>query len=296
MNSVLPNPQGTADRIREAIGRQGWVRLALGAEAVDHPLEALEQWLLQVSNLLGLPVPQSSAGTLLAHIRNEGGDYSRHTTRGHQTNSELSFHSDRCDWNLLFYVRPARNGGEVAVVSYDEAAAALTTTNPTALEALFAPFPFDLREERIFAEPAWHCRPILWRNAKGAVRGHYIRRFILDSQRHSDCPRLGSRQTELLDQFDATIRSLAVSNRFVPCAGDLVVLDNYQVMHARSAFTDEADSPRLALRTWVAPQVSETLPPSLHLLAGSCLGSVFRGGLGCDAEYHARLGQPIALQ
>lgn len=293
---LLEDPRATARTVRQAMARRGWARLALGEDAARHPVHALEHWLMQVSKRLGEPVPQTRAGTLLAHIRDEGRDYSRHTTRGHQTNSELAFHSDRCDWNLLFYVRPAASGGEIAVVGYEEAAAALRRADPAAHDALFAPFPFDLREERIFAEPGWHCRPVLWRNAAGAVRGHYIRRFIADSQRHADCPRLDGRQAEVLDRFDAAVGALAGRNRFAPRPGDLLVLDNYRVMHARTAFTDGAGSPRLALRTWVAPRDSEALPDSFRPLAGSCLPGVFRGGVGGDADYHARLGQPWAPQ
>lgn len=289
---LLKDPQETAQAVRRTMAGQGWARLELGEEAARHPVDDLERWLMQVSKRIGELVPQTRAGTLLAHIRNEGRDYSRHTTRGHQTNSELAFHSDRCDWNLLLYVRPAVSGGEIAVVGYEEAAAALRASDPVAHDALFAPFPFDLREERIFSEPNWHCRPVLWRNPAGAVRGHYIRRFIVDSQRHPDCPRLAGAQAAALDRFDAAVGALAENNRFVPRPGDLLVLDNYRVMHARTAFTDGASSPRLALRTWVAPRDSEALPDSLRPLAGSCLPGVFRGGVGGDAGYHARLGQP----
>ena len=292
----LGDPEQIAQAVRRTMARQGWARIELGEEAALHPVPALERWLLQVSERIGAPVPQTRAGTLLAHIRDEGRDYSSHTTRGHQTNSELAFHSDRCDWNLLFYVRPAVSGGEIAVVGYEEAAAALRAEDPAAHDALFAPFPFDLRDERIFPEPGWHARPVLWRNAGGAVRGHYIRRFITDSQRHDDCLRLDERQAGVLDRFDAAVRTLAEHHRFAPRPGDLLVLDNYRVMHARTAFTDGADSPRLALRTWVAPRDSEALPDSFQPLAGSCLPGVFRGGVGGDADYHARLGQPWTPQ
>src|SRR6185295_16857084 len=151
-------------------------------------------------------------------------------------------------------------------------------------------FPLDLREERLFEEPKWHCRPLLWRTAAGEIRGHYIRRFIMDSQRHSGAPRLTPLQLEALDAFDSVLARRAGETAFMPGPGDLLVLDNYRVMHARSSFTDDDASPRLALRTWVAPFASEPLPASFQLLAGSCDGGVLRGGVGNDPDYLRRIG------
>lgn len=276
--------------IRTALQKNGWARLRAFEGGPEPSIEVLETWLVEVSAQLGFAVPQTHAGNLIAHIRNEGADYRSHKTRGHQTNSELAFHSDRCDVNLLLYVRSAPDGGELSVVSYAAAAARLQTIDKDSYELLFHPFPFDLREERIFSSPTWHCRPILWRNRAGKIRGHYIRRFIADSERHMDCPRLNRFQAHALDRFDEVLQSLRGENSFAPAPGDLVALDNYCVMHARTAFVDNAPKPRLALRTWIAPFESEELPVFLHLLAGSCKAGAFRGGVGRGEDYLVRLG------
>lgn len=278
--------------VRPMLRHRGAARLQLIEQPQQQPLPTLERLLMGLSQALGFVLPQTHRLNLLAHIQDEGSDYARHSTRGHQTNASLAFHSDRCDLNLLLYVRVAPRGGELSVVAYEEAAQRLRELDAPAYEALFDGFPFDLRDERIFASLAWHWRPILWRH-NGGLRGHYIRRFITDSQRHDDCPRLSERQQHALNRFDTVLESMREEHAFAPRAGELVLLNNYRVMHARTGFDDapEPAAKRLALRTWVAPFDSEPLPLALHALAGSCIARSYRGGVGCGAEYLGRLGQ-----
>jgi hypothetical protein len=252
----------------------------------------LECLLDVLSRALGFVLPQTHRMNFLAHIHDEGNDYSLPSTRGHQTNAALKFHSDRCDLNLLLYVRVAARGGDLSVVGYDEAGQRLRALDAQAFDTLFDGFPFDLRDERIFPSLLWHWRPILWRHG-GDLRGHYIRRFIADAQRHDDCPCLTERQRHALDRFDAVLEALREPQAFAPRAGELVLLDNYRVMHARTSFVDAPDpnARRLALRTWVAPFDSEPLPLALHAMAGSCAGGSYRGGVGCGTDYLRRLGR-----
>lgn len=267
-----------AAQVQDALDRCGWARLRLFESGDEVDESRLERLLLAVSAKLGHLVPQTGSGTLLVRIEDEGRDYSTHLTRGHQTSAELAFHSDRSDVNLLLYVRVARAGGEIGVVPYEQAAARLEQSDPEALATLFEGFPFDLREERVFPSIPWQWRPILWRTESG-TRGHYIRRFIADSQRHPDCPRLTPRQIHALDRFDSVLAELRQDHSFAPVPGELLALGNYRVMHARTAFADEGPRRRLALRTWVAPFASERLPEFLHPLTGCCEPGAPRGGV-----------------
>lgn len=277
----------------------GFLRLPILERPAALRIPPLRRFITVLSAQLGFVLPQTWANNRIALIRDAGKDYASPNTRGHQTNAELAFHSDRSDLNVLLYVRGAAAGGGVSVVSYHRAAEQLQTTNAKALRTLFEPFPFDLREERIFPARRWSMRPILWGNA-GALRGHYIRRFIADSQRHPDCPRLTAAQLRALDAFDAVLQKLRPEKAFLPRGGELLLLDNYRVMHARDRFEDAGDSAgRLVMRTWVAPYHSEELPAFLLPIAGSVRAGAYRGGVGKGALYHRRLGQmprtPLSL-
>ncbi|WP_426193855.1 TauD/TfdA family dioxygenase [Massilia sp. DWR3-1-1] len=283
--------RNVVEAVAAPLARHGVARLALVEQPGQHALARLEHLLLLVSRQIGFVLPQSYAEGELAHVQDERRDYALPGTRGHQTNHALAFHSDRCDVNLLLYVRTSSNGGQLSVLPYAQAAGRLRVQAPAALQVLFDGFPVDLREERIFASLLWHWRPILWER-DGTICGHYIRRFIADSQRHADCPRLDARQTQALDQWDGALEALRAAHSFAPHPGELLLLDNYRVMHARSAYVDVPahDAGRLALRTWVAPFDSAPLPLALHPLAGSCIAGSFRGGVGRGAAYLNQLG------
>lgn len=280
--------------IREAIlpllEKHGIARIKLLKSPESYPTQALQHLVIALSQQLGFIVPQSYDNNITTLIRNEGLNYRSHQTRGHQTNSELSFHSDRCDLTILLYVRLAPDGGKLSVVSYKEAAEQLAQENETAFLQLFEEFPFDLREERIFASPRWNLRPVLWNIGQG-LSGHYIRRFIMDSSRYPDCPQLSKTQLDALDSLDSTLDKLREPRSFYPISGELLILDNYHVMHARSEFTDTEIEGRLGIRVWVAPFHSKLLPQFLFPISGALTPGCFRGGIGQGKEYHNRLGE-----
>lgn len=279
------------EAVLPSLAIHGFARVRVLEAPGELQIRSLRRLVVALSEQLGFLVPQTHANNRTALIRDAGKDYGSVQTRGHQTNAELAFHSDRADLNLLLYVRGAVSGGGVSILSYDRAANALEQANPDSLKRLFGAFPFDLRGERIFPTPLWHERPILWRNENG-LRGHYIRRFIDDSQRHSDCPRLREDGIRALDDFDAVLNSLRDSGAFLPAPGELLVLDNYRVMHARDRFVDGASGKgRLAIRTWVAPFHSERLPDYLLPIAGSIAAGAYRGGVGKGTRYLKLLGR-----
>jgi len=279
------------DAVLPALARDGAVRVRLLDQPDRWSLPVLRRLVVAISEQLGFLVPQTFKNNVVGLIRDAGADYQSPATRGHQTNAALSFHSDRCDLNVLFYVKLAAEGGRLRVVSYAEASERVREQNGAALATLFQPFPYDSRDERIFASPAWHLRPVLWERGNG-LRGHYIRRFIIDSQRHADCPRLTAVQVDALDAFDAALAGIQDAKAFSPVAGELLVLDNYRVMHSRTEFRDvSADQGRLAIRTWVAPFHSELLPEFLLPISGALTAGSFRGGVGRGRRYHSRLGK-----
>lgn len=296
--AALPSParkrwQGGSsvrDAIVPELRRAGFARVRALDNVDRFSVTALEALLAAVCRHLGFLVPQNFRGDHVVRIQDEGRDYAAPETRGHQTACALAFHSDRCDLSLLLYVRAPAQGGRVSVVSYDEAVRGLGCQDPAGVAVLASGLPFDLRDERIFAEPRWTVRPAIWQD--GSVwHGHYIRRFINDSQRHADCPRLGLSETQAMDRFDAVLDKLRPSNTFTPEPGEILALDNYRVLHAREAFRDsEQSAGRLALRAWVAPYDSRALPDFLLSTAGAIAPGSYRGGVGQGANYEAILG------
>ena len=289
----IPDDDVWRDVAHAQLSRYGVARIRLLNNPEQYPLPDIKALWRGLSEQLGALVPQTYRGNRLSLIRDQGANYRNPETRGHQTNAALGFHSDRCDVAALLYMRVASSGGELSVVSHEEAVQHVGDVDPDALETLMSPLPFDLRPERIFPAPEWTLRPVFWRTEKG-VRGHYIRRFIEDSQRHHDCPRLTPEQVRALDVLDGVLADLAPERSFPPTPGEAVLTDNYRVMHSRRAFVDTThDAARLVLRTWIAPFDSERLPDALLSISGSIEPGTFRGGVGASSAYHARLGRRL---
>ncbi len=284
------NDHGLIEIIKKNLKEKGFWRYDLLKNANDHSLNALLNLSLGISKKLGFVLPQTLDNNLITLIRDEGKDYSSPATRGHKTNSHLPYHCDRADVTVLLYVRPAEEGGELSIVSFSEALSKMEQENPGLFKVLFTEYPFDLREDRLYQLPKWYLRPICWRSADG-FRGHYIRRFITDSQRHTDCPTLTSLQKEALNVFDQILEEIGQEKQFLPKAGEMVITDNFKVMHARAAFKDSSEkSERLALRVWLAPHDSVELPRFMQPLTGAVSAASYRGGVGGSQEHIEKLG------
>jgi hypothetical protein len=83
--------------------------------------------------------------------------------------------------------------------------------------------------------------------------------MIETAQAAPGAPQLTERQRRLLDVFDAVAAEGGTEVDFR--SGDLMIMNNYTVLHARSPFMDpdDPDQRRLLLRTWTAMWQSRPL-------------------------------------
>lgn len=248
----------------------------LPIDAVEE--EGLSAVLRGLGSLLGEPVPQTKAGELVRAVSDKGRDYSAATVRGHDTNAELRYHCDRTDVIGLLCVRPASTGGRNLVVSAPAAYEALRQSDPDLLQALSEPLPHDRRGEQGPDESPWTMMPI-FAERQGHFVARYIRRFIEDAGRHPDAPALSDRQRRALDALDKVLDEPGMALGMDLRQGDLQLLNNHVVFHARTAFEDDDGPGRLLLRLWLAPSWSPPLPAALKPLYGSVEAGAVRGGV-----------------
>ena len=256
------------------------------------PDAILVDFLLTIGQSLGRPVPQTTDGALVSYICDLGRDASSPLVRGHQTSAELPFHCDRADVIGLLCVRPARQGGLSRLVSAVAVHDILQLERPDLLEVLYQPFPQDRRGEEAPGQDSWATLPIFARH-EGRFVSRYIRRFIESARRFDEAPKLTSRQLQALDAIDEILvrPGIALDLDFQP--GDLQLLNNSTIWHARTAFSDssetqgEARAGRLLLRLWLAPTNSRALPESFAPLYGCTEAGALRGGVWCDLSESA---------
>ncbi|EST38934.1 hypothetical protein N566_04785 [Streptomycetaceae bacterium MP113-05] len=257
---------------------------------VTEPPQVVETAYQIFGRLLGRPVSQTRDGEFLARVEDRGADISRPTQRGHRSASDLAFHADRTDVIGLLCVRSAAEGGLSRLVSSRILHDTIQAERPDLLAELYGCLPNDQRGEERPGTPGWCPLPVFSREG-GDFAARYLRRFIEDSQRHPDAPRLTVRQRESMDLLDEILERPGVCLGMELHPGDLQFIDNYRLLHARTAFRDTAGegAGRLLLRLWLAVPYSPALPAEYAALVGDTAAGAYRGGVWPSGEFPARV-------
>ena len=247
-----------ARRVREA------VKTGIGFAVLDRlPLESwsLEQasrafWLL--GSLVGRPVAQSNDGRMIYEVRDTGRPPGGRVRRD-STRVAVPFHTDN-NYNTtppevfaLLSVRPGESGGESGVLSFYAVHDALEQRDPAALARLYEPYCFDRQqehgpeEEPYFAAPVFACR--------GTLRVRYSDALIPRGYALAGKP-LDEPGRRALDALAGVLAEPAFAVHFDLAPGQILILNNAFIGHARTAFKDRADPDkrRLMLRLWLREQ------------------------------------------
>ena len=87
----------------------------------------------------------------------------------------------------------------------------------------------------------------------GKFTSHYSRTYVEAAQLDCDVPKMSDAQWEALDMLADVCRELHTAHDFGP--GEMQILNNHVVYHARDAY-DDAEAPdrkRLLYRLWICP-------------------------------------------
>jgi hypothetical protein len=199
---------------------------------------------------LGLPGAQNLAGDLLGHVVDTGEDAADPFVRRYRTAGDIAFHCDLADAVGLLCLRTAKRGGASRIVSsvtvYDE----LVRRRPDLVDRLYEPVALDRREEAR-GGPGW-VPAVPCRFADGRLRTFYHSDYFRSAARHADAP-VGPRERELFDVYEAIAAEpgIALDMQFQP--GDVQLVSNHVVLHARTAYEDWAEPARKRhlLRLWL---------------------------------------------
>lgn len=199
---------------------------------------------------LGTPGAQNRNEELLGHVRSEGLSYQDPSVRGYRTSAALAYHCDFADVVGLFCLRPAKSGGTSRFVSSVTVWNELFLRRPDLAMRLFEPLEFDTRGDGgLNFFPIAPCR-----YSAGQLRTCYHADYFRTAQQHRGARKLSPRDAELLDLYDeiAATPGLFLEMDFAP--GDIQLLSNHTVLHARSDYVDydEPERKRHLLRLWLS--------------------------------------------
>lgn len=196
---------------------------------------------------LGVPGAQNPAGDLLGRVQNSvAGD--RGAPRLYRTNADIRFHCDYADVVGLMCVRDAPVGGHSRVASSIAIHDEMLVRTPELARRLYEAVWLDARDEG--PNPARPIRPFVHDGSRLSV--FYHSDYFRSAARHGPSFAPSELLLAALDRFDelAGGERLCLEMRLEP--GDLQLVSNHSVVHARSHFEDDPAAPRLLLRLWLS--------------------------------------------
>jgi Taurine catabolism dioxygenase TauD, TfdA family len=257
--------------------------------------DELRQLWFGIGSHLGRPVFQNRRGELMREIRDEGqavGErYGQIPAASHGpgvvlssyartlSNGPLRYHTDRCDVVGLLCARQARTGGISKLASSVAVHNEMLRRRPDLVAVLYQ----DVYRSRFGEEADRHeaVYPLpIFGVRDGKFTSHYSLTFIEVAQMVPGVPPLSAAQREAIDLLMALADELSFAMRFEP--GDMQLVNNHVIYHARTAFEDDAGSGqvRLLYRLWLSMPNSRALPPGHEILWGSTEAGALRGGIG----------------
>ena len=200
---------------------------------------------------LGLPGAQNRKGDLLGHVRDTDADKNDRYVRQYMTTQNIPFHCDAAEMVGLLCLRKAKSGGLSRIASSVSVYNELLRRRPDLVPRLFDPFMLDTRDEAeangMKVLPVPPCR-----HAAGVLRTFWHSEYFRTSQRHEGV-RLTDAENELFDLYDEISSSPGFFIDMDLEPGDIQLLSNHTVVHARTDYVDHAepDRKRHLLRLWI---------------------------------------------
>lgn len=279
-------------RIRDELEDGSGLFRLRGVPVERFSLDQLKAFYLAFGDHVGQPVSQSLSGERLMHIEDKGArardfgvieagssgeDFKSSRSRAMSTGG-LRFHTDRCDVVALLCVNQARKGGHSRIASIPAVHNAMLERRPDLLDELFTPYARSRFGEEASDASDYYMLPVFAIH-HDKFTSHYSRTYIEAAQSNPDVPRLRTTQDAALDLLADIATELSYEMSLQP--GDIQLLNNHVVYHARDPFEDDATNgrQRLLLRLWMAMPNSRALPSSYEVLFGRTDAGVLRGGI-----------------
>jgi hypothetical protein len=250
---------------RELIAGRGFVRIR-GLPVERYSDEDLTLFYWGIGLHLGEPWPQNKHGHLMGDVTDQGKALSDPTFRGNELGQvALDFHTDGADLIGLMCLRAAKSGGLSIVANAVAIHNDLVAQRPELARALYEPLPYDFRGEQPEGAKPFYSFPV-FTAFEQRLFVRFIPHYIRASQRHAEAPRLSKTALEALDAVSAMARNQAYNISMDLAPGDMQFINNYHVLHGRTAYVDEPQSgyKRHLKRLWLAAHHLEQRPPQFR--------------------------------
>lgn len=198
---------------------------------------------------LGEPGAQDVEGDLLGHVTDLGPDLAHAGERLYRTNRAIRFHCDAADVVGLVCRSTSAAGGASRLVSSVTVYNALLAEDPALAHHLFDEFLLDARQPEGSSMPYVPVRP-------AAFDGVQLRTFMhldyFESVERHEGVVLDELTRRTLAAWEAIAEQPEHHLEMQLAPGDVQLVSNHTVVHARTAYEDDPSSPRDLLRLWLS--------------------------------------------
>ena len=253
-----------ADIENEILHGRGIV-VVRGFPVANYSLEDIEILYWGLGTHLGVGESQSNLGDRLGHVRDVSGK--DRNERAYRNSVDIMLHTDLSDIVGMLSLQKSRSGGLSTYTSAIAVHNEVLATRPDLLEPVYRGFHYHLFGEQPKGEPpvTRHRIPVL-SHRDGFVSARYIPEYVFMAAKEMG-EQLPARDREALDYFNEVSRRADIRFDVMLEPGDLSLINNYTVLHARDAFYDgeQAHEKRHLLRLWLSSAYQRPTVDNLDL-------------------------------
>jgi len=203
---------------------------------------------------LGDAIVQNYEGRRINEVQSRGHSYEEVNIRAYATASHLGFHNDPSDLTCLLCVRQAKSGGMSRIASAAAVYNDILAHHPEFLEPLCRGFHHDVRGEGptgAFDEITEIEIPVF--SYFAGKLSCCLNSKAIATAREKSGGALSPLERDALAYIEECAMRPEFRYEFMLEPGDILMMNNYAILHARTAFEDweDAAQKRLLLRLWL---------------------------------------------
>jgi alpha-ketoglutarate-dependent taurine dioxygenase len=232
---------------------------------IDATLETFVEAVWEVGKHFGHVLSQNAQGELIGHVIDATKEDA--TPRMYRSNLELRPHSDITAMISLACWEKALSGGASVVVSGVTVHDEMRSRAPQLLEPLYRGYHYHrLGEEAPDEEPTTPYRVPVFAVRNGQLSCRYQRAGIAAGHRERGVA-LTEQDIAAFDLFDEIAKAPENRLSFYLERGEMIVINNYAIMHARTQFTNypEPQRQRRLIRLWLDAPGFRDVPKEFNL-------------------------------
>jgi hypothetical protein len=196
-----------------------------------------------------VPGAQNEEGDLLGHVKDLSATARHADERLYRTNKSIRFHCDAADVVGLLCLSTSRHGGASRLVSSVAVFDHLLATEPDLAARMFEPMLLDARRPPGASTQYTPVQPSCFDGTRLRTFMHLD--YYTSVERHPGV-KLDDRASAMLAAWEEYAERPDVHLDMQLAPGDLQLVSNHDVVHARTAYQDDPDHPRHLLRLWLS--------------------------------------------